>query len=96
MKLFVAGITYRTTEDDLRRMFEKYGNVTEASLATDRETGKSRGFGFVTMPDRKQADMAIETMNDAELDGRRLKVNEARPKADRGAGRREERQGRRG
>ena len=74
MKLFVAGITYRTTEDDLRRMFEKYGNVTEASLATDRETGKSKGFGFITMPISTQAEMAIRALHGSTVDGRTLNV----------------------
>lgn len=85
MKIYVGNLNYQTTEDQLTEMFAQYGEVTEAAVITDRDTGRPRGFAFVTMDDdggRK----AIEEMNGQELDGRTLTVNEARPRENRGGG----------
>jgi RNA recognition motif-containing protein len=79
-KLFVGGLPYRTTGDELREAFAKAGEVVSASIVTDRETGRSRGFGFVEMED-SSADNAIAMWNGKEFGGRMLTVSEARPKA---------------
>lgn len=84
-KLFVGGLPWKTTEDELRAHFEQAGAVASASVITDRETGRSKGFGFVEMADDADADKAIEMFHDKEYDGRRLTVNVARPKEDRPA-----------
>ena len=76
-RLFVGGLSWNTTADDLRAAFEKIGAVADAAVVTDRDTGKSRGFGFVTMADRKDANRAIEEMDGADLDGRNIVVNVA-------------------
>lgn len=82
-KLYVGGISYSTTEDGLRKHFEQAGEVTSATIIMERETGRSRGFGFVEMATPEGAQKAIEMFNGQELDGRKLTVNEARPKAPR-------------
>lgn len=79
-KLYVGGISYSTTEDSLRKHFEQAGEVTSATIIMERETGRSRGFGFVEMATPEGAQKAIEMFNGQELDGRKLTVNEARPK----------------
>ena len=79
-KLFVGGLPYRTTNDELRDAFAKAGEVASASIVTDRETGRSRGFGFVEMANDGDADSAIQMWNGKEFDGRTLTVSEARPK----------------
>ncbi len=76
--LYVGNLSYQTTTDGLRDAFAKYGTVTRAQVVSDRETGRSRGFGFVEMADG--GDEAVAGMNGAELDGRTLTVNEARPR----------------
>ena len=76
-KLYVGGLAWATTDDGLRTAFEKFGEVTDAKVITDRDTGRSRGFGFVTFSDAECADSAIEAMNGSVLDGRSLTVNEA-------------------
>jgi len=76
-KLFVGGLAWATNNDGLRAAFEPFGTVTEAAVITERDTGRSRGFGFVTFEDAGAADKAIAEMNGAELDGRSLNVNEA-------------------
>jgi len=76
-RLFVGGLSWDTTEDELRAAFERIGAVSDAAIVLDRDSGKSRGFGFVTMADRKDADKAIEELNGAELDGREIVVNVA-------------------
>ena len=81
MKIFVGNMNFRTTEDDLRNAFEAHGAVEEVAVITDRETGRPRGFAFVTMASDSEAQAAIEALNGQELDGRTLNVNEARPKA---------------
>ena len=82
-KLFVGGLSWDTNDGGLRAAFERFGQVTEAKVITDRDTGRSRGFGFVSFTDPSAARTAMEEMNGAELDGRNLRVNEAQ---DRGGG----------
>jgi len=84
MNIYVGNLSYTTTDDDLRKAFEQYGAVSEARVIFDRVEDRSRGFGFVEMPDDSEGQAAIDAMNGAELDGRTLKVNEARPREDRG------------
>jgi len=86
MNLYVGNLSFETTERDLQQAFEAYGAVSSASVITDRETGRSRGFGFVEMPTEGEARAAIEGLNDKDLNGRSLKVNEARPRASGGGG----------
>ena len=81
LKLFVGGLPYRTTGDELRDAFAKAGEVTSASIVTDRETGRSRGFGFVEMANDADVQNAISMWNGKEFGGRMLTVSEARPKA---------------
>ena len=85
-KLFVGGIAWATSDDGLREAFEAFGDVTEAKIITDRETGRSRGFGFVTFTTSEAAEAAIEGMNGQSLDGRTLIVNEARERRGGGGG----------
>ena len=86
-KLFVGGVSWDTTEEGLRKAFEPFGEVTEAKIITDRDTGRSRGFGFVTFADDANAMAAISKMDGTELDGKTIKVNEAQDKPRRGGGR---------
>ena len=83
-KLYVGNLSFKTTGDDLREHFSQAGAVESASVIEDRETGRSRGFGFVEMATAEDAAAAIEKFNGKELDGRALTVNEAKPKTDRG------------
>jgi cold-inducible RNA-binding protein len=85
-KLFVGNLSQNTTENDLQGAFAAHGVVTEVNLMTDRDTGRPRGFAFVTMNSPEEAQKAIDAMNGANLDGRNLTVNEARPKAERAGG----------
>jgi RNA recognition motif-containing protein len=80
MNLYVGNLSFETTESKLRDVFSEYGTVTSARIITDRETGRSRGFGFVEIEDDAAALKAVTEMNGAELDGRTLTVNEARPR----------------
>ena len=84
--IYVGNLSYTATEDDIRGAFEQYGDVSSVSIITDRETGRSRGFAFVEMPDAGQAQEAINQLNLAEIAGRRITVNEARPKTERRGG----------
>ena len=86
MKIFVGNLSFGTTEDTVRSLFETHGAVDRVSIMTDRDTGRSRGFGFVEMSDAGQASKAISSLNGKDIDGRALTVNEARPKEDRGSG----------
>lgn len=79
-------MNFQTTESDLRALFEQFGEITRIQVMTDRETGRSRGFGFVEMADDEAAAQAIAALNGKELDGRALNVNEARPKPERSGG----------
>ncbi len=85
-KLFVGGVSWGTTDDGLRDAFERFGEVSEAKIITDRETGRSRGFGFVTFDNDEDADNAIKEMDGTELDGRSVRVNEAREREHGGGG----------
>ena len=79
MKLFVGGLSYDVSDDNLREMFAAHGTVESAAVVTDRHSGQPRGFGFVEMPDRSQAQAAITALHGTEYMGRTLEVNEARP-----------------
>lgn len=85
-KLYVGNLNYQTQEFDLRDHFANYGEVVSANIVTDRETGRSRGFGFVEMASDDEATAAQNALDGQELDGRQLKVNEAKPRNDRGGG----------
>jgi len=83
MRIFVANIAFTTTEEELSQLFESYGIVDRAQIMTDRDTGRSRGFGFVEMPDATEAQAAIDGLHGTSLGGRMLTVNEARPREER-------------
>jgi cold-inducible RNA-binding protein len=83
-KIFVGNLDFNATEDSIRSLFEQHGAVDRVSLITDRDTGRSRGFAFVEMPDTSEAERAITALNGYTLDGRALNVNEARPKVEGG------------
>lgn len=84
--IFVGNLSYQTTQEDLTAAFSAYGNVERVSIVTDRDTGQPRGFAFVEMTEKRDADTAISCLNGAELHGRALNVNEARPKGSGGSG----------
>ena len=84
MNLYVGHLDYQTTEDDLRDVFSEYGEITSVKVIMDRETGRSRGFGFVEMPNSEEAQKAIEDLHGAMLGRNEIVVNEARPKPNRG------------
>ena len=86
MKIFVGNLSFGATEESVRSIFETYGTVDRVSIMTDRDTGRSRGFGFVEMANASEAESAIRSVNGREVDGRALTVNEARPKVERGSG----------
>jgi RNA recognition motif-containing protein len=83
VKIYIGNLSYSSTEDDIRKAFEAFGAVDSAELVMDRSTGRSRGFAFVQMSNDDEAKAAIEGLNGKDLDGRSLKVNEARPRAER-------------
>jgi RNA recognition motif-containing protein len=83
MNIYVGNLAYKLSEADLRSAFEEFGEVDSVRIITDRATGRSKGFGFVEMPDAKQAKAAIEGLNGSTLAERTLKVNEARPRRER-------------
>jgi RNA recognition motif-containing protein len=85
-KIFVGNFSFNFTEEQLRQLFEPFGAVDSASVVTDRDTGRSRGFGFVEMSNDTEAAAAIEALNGKDSGGRALTVNEARPKAERSGG----------
>jgi RNA recognition motif-containing protein len=86
MKIYVGNMAYNTSEDTLRNVFSAYGDVEEVAIINDRDTGRPRGFAFVTMNDDGAAREAIEAVNGTDLDGRTLVVNEARPRDNRNGG----------
>jgi len=89
MNIYVGNLSHEVTEEELKKAFEAFGQVESATIIKDKFTGESRGFGFVEMPAKAEAQAAIEGLNDTELKGRALNVNEARPREDRkGGGRR--------
>ena len=85
MKIHVGNLSYSTGDAELETLFSEFGEVTSAQAVVDRDTGRSRGFGFVEMPDQEEAKAAIEGLNNKDVDGRTINVNEARPKPDRGS-----------
>ena len=85
-KLYVGNLSYGTGDGDLRSMFEEFGSVESAQVIMDRDSGRSKGFGFVEMTNGQEAQAAIDALNGKEVDGRALTVNEARPREDRGGG----------
>jgi RNA recognition motif-containing protein len=86
MKLYVGNISFKTTNQDLNDLFGTVGTVESANVIEDRETGRSRGFGFVEMSSQAEGEAAIAELNGKEVDGRMLKVNEAKPQESRGGG----------
>ena len=85
-KLYVGNLSYGTTDSDLNSMFEEHGTVESAQVIMDRESGRSKGFGFVEMSNAQEAEAAINALNGQEVDGRALTVNEARPRKEQGGG----------
>lgn len=83
MVIYVGNLAYSSTEESLRRLFESYGKVVSVRIITDRMTGRSRGFGFVEMPDDAEAQAAIQALDGTVHDGRRLRVNPAKPRPER-------------
>jgi len=86
MNIYVGNLSYDVTEDDLRASFSAFGQVASANVIKDRETGRSKGFGFVEMPTQEEAQKAIAEVNGKELKGRKMNVNEARPRTERTGG----------
>jgi cold-inducible RNA-binding protein len=86
VNIYVGNLSYDATERDLESTFAPYGAVTSARIATDRDTGRARGFGFVDMPNQAEAEAAIAALNGSQMQGRTLTVNEARPREDRPRG----------
>ena len=84
--IFVGNLSFNTNEDELRQIFEGYGQVDRVSILTDRDTGRSRGFGFVEMASDEDGEKAIAALNGSQIGGRTINVNEARPKAERAGG----------
>ena len=84
--IFVGNLSFNTNEDELRQLFESYGQVDRVSIMTDRDTGRSRGFGFVEMSSNEDGEKAITALNGSQVGGRTINVNEARPKAERAGG----------
>ncbi|MFC2102232.1 RNA recognition motif domain-containing protein [Bacteroidota bacterium] len=82
MNIYVGNLSYKVNEDDLKQLFEEYGEVTSVNLITDKYTGQSKGFGFVVMDNSDEANKAIQEIDGREVDNRVVKVNEARPKPD--------------
>ncbi len=83
MNIYVGNLAWAVTDDDLRQAFAEFGKVDTASVIKDKYTGRSRGFGFVEMPDNEEAQAAINELNGKDLKGREVKVNEAKPRTDR-------------
>ena len=86
MKIFVGNLSFETNDEGLRTAFAEHGTVDTAQIVMDRQTGRSRGFGFVEMPDSGAANKAISALNGSDLDGRSLNVNEAKPRPPRNSG----------
>ena len=86
MNIFVAKLNYSTQEDTVRNAFEQYGEVSSVKIIMDKVTGRSKGYGFVEMPDEDQGNEAISNLNDSEMDGRNIVVKKARPREDNGGG----------
>ncbi len=83
MNIYVGNLPYNLTEDDLKAAFSEFGEVSSANIIMDKMSGQSKGFGFVEMPDDSEADQAIKALNESALNGRNIKVNQARPRGER-------------
>lgn len=83
MNIYAGNLSYQVADEDLKEIFEAYGEVSRASVISDRETGRSKGFGFVEMPNDDEAKSAIDALNGKDVKGRTMNVNEARPRPDR-------------
>ena len=83
MKIYIGNMPYTITSEELSGLFGEHGSVEDATVITDRETGRSKGFGFVDMPNNSEADRAIKALNSTQLKGRMITVNQARPRGDR-------------
>ena len=88
MNIYVGNLSFNTAEENLRQAFEAYGEVSKVNIITDRDSGRSRGFGFVEMPSKGEADAAMTGLNGQDLDGQTLNVNEARPRTENSGGNR--------
>ncbi|HYM95017.1 MAG TPA: RNA-binding protein [Chitinophagaceae bacterium] len=80
MNMYVSNLSFQTTDDSLRELFQQYGTVSSAKVITDRESGRSRGFGFVEMPEQKEAQEAMQALNNKQIEGRALSVSVAKEK----------------
>jgi RNA recognition motif-containing protein len=83
MNIYVGNLSYAMTDEDLGKLFSAYGSVSESKIVTDRDTGRSKGFGFVEMPNQAEGEEAIKQLDGKEIDGRNIRVNVAKPKEDR-------------
>ncbi len=83
MKIYVGNLPYEVMEDELKDMFGEFGEVTSVNIINDRDSGRPKGFGFVEMPGQEEAENAIKSLNEKEIKGRNIKVNQARPREDR-------------
>ncbi len=83
MNIYVGNLPYNLTDDDLKAAFSEFGEVSSVNIIMDRMSGQSKGFGFVEMPDDSEAEEAIEALNESALNGRNIKVNQARPRGER-------------
>ncbi|MCI0494037.1 MAG: RNA-binding protein [bacterium] len=86
MNIYIGNLSQEVTDDDLRQAFESFGNITSAKVIKDRFSGESRGFGFIEMPDKQEAMTAMESLNGAELKGKKIMVSEAKPRAEKRRG----------
>jgi RNA recognition motif-containing protein len=86
MNIYVGNLAYSVSEAELREVFAEFGEVSSVNVITDKFTGQSKGFAFVEMPNNSEADKAIKALNESELKGRNIKVNQARPRSERGGG----------
>jgi len=82
MNIYVGNLSYKMTDEDLENLFADFGSVSESKVITDRETGRSKGFGFVEMPNQAEGEEAIDKLDGKEIEGRNIKVNVAKPKED--------------
>jgi RNA recognition motif-containing protein len=83
MRIYVGNLPYTVTDDELREMFAEFGELASAEVITDKYSGRSKGFGFVDMPNNAEADQAVKSLNDTSVKGRKLTVNEAKPRTER-------------
>lgn len=83
INIYVGNLSFQSTEEELHSLFSNHGEVSKVSIIADRDSGRSKGFAFVEMPDSAQAQKAIDALNDCEIKGRKLRVNEAKPREDR-------------